>query len=133
MARHFLFSTLFVSVFAAPTFAASPSDRYQAALDLLTQSEDAVTAAYFLGGNPDNSATLLTIDFARNAAQDAVNSQGGAARRDALAGAQTAYLGASMAAALAMTEPDPVVAAYYAFAADTANQAAFLLDRNVGK
>jgi hypothetical protein len=32
-----------------------------------------------------------------------------------------------------MTEPDQVVAALYATAADLADQAAFLLDRNVAK
>jgi hypothetical protein len=135
MVKHLIASVLFVAVFALPTFAASPQQRYQAALDLLLQSEAAAEMAFELSANPDDSAhfAVQTISFARQAAQDAVDNKGGTARGDAQAGAQTAYIGSSLTATLAVTETNSAAADDWLAAADLAYQAAFLLDKGVAK
>jgi len=126
--------TLF-GVLALPSSAAPPSDRYASALQLLNSSGTDAQLAIDTCAKPSDEQqhTLQAIAFARNAVQDALNTKGGAARKDALAAAGAAYTASQMAAALALLETNEVSANYWADAADAAYQAAILIDKNVAR
>lgn len=130
MVRYVLSSILFLVVFALPASAAPPRERYLAAVDLLTRTDAAAELAYDLSGDPTSAhQTVLYVRFALMAAQDAANGAGGAARKNALAAAEVAFWGYQFATALALTD-DPAAAAYWEVVADTAYEAALLLNKN---
>ncbi len=132
MSKHLVLSVSLVLAFAGSSSAASPSDRYATAADLLTQADTAAQAAYALSHNTDGSAkfAVLYIEAALLAVHDAQNANGGAAKQDAQSAASAAYEGYVLATSL-ISSDDAAAAAFWAVAASNAYQAAVELNKKV--
>ena len=138
MSKLLLVSLFSLSIFAVPSIAAPPRERYAEAYLILKEAEAAASAALSSSANPNNSqgkSAALTIMFAREAAGKAVADgiNGGDARKNALSAADTANLGATLATAAGAAETNAASKVYWSTAATKARQAALLLNKNVDR
>lgn len=125
-----LSAVLFIAVFAAPSNAASPRQRYEQGLALLQQSEAAITLALVASDDPYNTNEMTAaeaISFARDAAEKALALKGKDSHTNADTAATLAVYGA-LFADLAAQSDNATAAEYWSAAAALALQAAHLFD-----
>lgn len=136
MPRHFIISVSFLALFASPSFAGPPRDRYQQALDLLNQADAELTMARLLSANPDDMyavAASQSLQDAITATENAIAGSGGDVKKSADVGATDALSAAILAYYLHLNEPNADAAAGYLDASNSAHQAALLLNKTVNK